>query len=154
MIRPARPDEADRLSALAYRSKAHWGYEPEQMEVFRGELTLAPDAVPASHAHVHEERGALQGFYSLADLGGGRIELEHLFVDPEALRQGIGARLFHHACGVAHDQGADTLFIQSDPNAAGFYRTLGAIFVADVPSSVPGRTLPTFEFALATAGSP
>ena len=30
-IRRARPDEADALTALATRAKAHWGYDAEFM---------------------------------------------------------------------------------------------------------------------------
>jgi hypothetical protein len=30
-IRPARPDEAEALTALFYRSKAHWGYDDDFM---------------------------------------------------------------------------------------------------------------------------
>ena len=31
-IREARPDEAELLSELAFRSKAHWGYDAEFLE--------------------------------------------------------------------------------------------------------------------------
>lgn len=40
-VRPARAAEAASLSALAIRSKAHWGYTEAQMKVFRDELTLS-----------------------------------------------------------------------------------------------------------------
>lgn len=32
-IRPALPSEAERISALVLRSKAHWNYTTEQLEV-------------------------------------------------------------------------------------------------------------------------
>jgi hypothetical protein len=39
-IRPARPGEAAALSALAMRSKAHWGYDQEFLEAVRPVLTF------------------------------------------------------------------------------------------------------------------
>ena len=38
--RSAKPEEADALSALAFRSKAYWGYGAEFLEACRSELTL------------------------------------------------------------------------------------------------------------------
>ena len=52
-IRVAVPEEADAISELAIRSKTHWNYTPEQMLVFRGELTLSPEDLVSSHAHVY-----------------------------------------------------------------------------------------------------
>jgi GNAT superfamily N-acetyltransferase len=150
-IRPARPTEADALSALALRSKAHWNYPPEQLAIFRGELTIAAEQVAQRRAHVIEEDGQLLGFYTLLPTTQDNAELEHLFVDPAHLGRGLGRALFHHACDVARRAGIATLVIQSDPNAAGFYRALGARLDRQIPSSIPGRTLPFFSFPLPPA---
>ena len=47
-------DEADRLSDLAFRSKAHWGYSPEFMEACREELRVAVAAIAAGRVFVLE----------------------------------------------------------------------------------------------------
>ena len=44
-IRTARPDDAEQLSILAQRSKAHWGYDEEFLSAFRSELTIRPQDV-------------------------------------------------------------------------------------------------------------
>jgi hypothetical protein len=41
-IRRAQVDEAGLLSDLAFRSKAHWGYPPDWLELWRPELTVTP----------------------------------------------------------------------------------------------------------------
>jgi len=147
-IRPAVPEEAEWISALALRSKAHWGYSPEQMSVFSRELTLSPTDIAARRAHVLEENGRIVGFYTLATRAEGDAELEHLFVEPSGLRRGSGAALFRHACAVAREAGFHRLVIQSDPNAAGFYVSVGARLERHIPSSIPGRELPFFSFDL------
>jgi hypothetical protein len=41
------------------------------------------------------------------------------------------------------------VYFDSDPNAEGFYRRMGATTVGDAPSgSVPGCRLPSMEFVL------
>ena len=148
MIRPADPEEARVISALAVRSKAHWGYSPQQMSVFARELDISPTDVATHRAHVLEEDGQIVGFYTLAPRADGEVELEHLFVEPSGLRRGSGAALFRHACAVAREAGFRRLVIQSDPNAAGFYLSVGADLERYIPSSVPGRELPLFGFDL------
>lgn len=66
-----------------------------------------------------------------------------------ALGRGLGRALFAHACNLARRAQIRSLTIQSDPNAAGFYAALGARFLRDIPSSIPGRSIPCFEFDLA-----
>ncbi len=148
MIRRARESEAESLSDLAIRSKAHWEYTPEQLAVFRGELTITADDIATKRAHVSEVSASILGFYTLVSLDDPCMELEHIFVNPNELSRGIGSQLFHHACANARETGATTLVIQSDPNAAGFYHALGATLEKQIPSSIPGRTIPFFTYAL------
>jgi len=148
VIRPARPGEAESISALAVRSKSHWKYTPGQMAVFRVELTVTSEQIPGRRAHVLEEAGRVVGFYTLLPRDARVAELEHLFVEPTELGRGVGTALFHHACDVARQAGFQDLVIQSDPNAAGFYRALGARLEREIPSSIPGRTIPYFAYSL------
>lgn len=115
-------------------------------------MPLTPQ-LEEKQAHVAEERGTIVGFYTLASTRGGEAELEHPFVEPAALARGIDSRLFRHACETATAIGARTLVIQSDPNAAGFYHALGATLEGEIPSSIPGRTIPHFTFSLEGTGT-
>jgi GNAT superfamily N-acetyltransferase len=78
-------------------------------------------------------------------------ELTDLWVDPAAMRRGVGRRLFEHAAGVAAVAGASLLRIESDPHAEAFYLHLGATRVGDAPSVPPGRTIPVLSLALGSA---
>ena len=151
-IRPARGEEAEALTSLAIRSKAHWGYSLEQMVTFRDELTFTAKMVLARRTQILEEDGVVAAMYTL--LGeGDELELEHLFVDPARLGRGHGRRLFRHAAEVARAAGARALIFKSDPNAAGFYRAMGAVDTGEIPSSIPGRTIPTFRLTLVGRGA-
>ena len=65
-----------------------------------------------------------------------------LFVEPSALRSGTGKALLAWATDVAKKLGATRLTIEADPDAAPFYRRMGAYDVGQAPSgSVPGRMI-------------
>ena len=149
-IRPARPGEAARLSALALRSKAHWGYDEAFMAACVEELSVTPEEITRLHAHALTIEAELVGFYTLEALEAPeRVELGHLFVEPAWIGRGCGGALLEHARRTASGLGYRVMVIQGDPNAAAFYRAAGARRVGARPSdSVPGRTLPLFELAL------
>lgn len=149
MIRRARPDEAEALCAIAFRSKAHWGYSDELMEACREELSVTGEDVEQHPVFVVHEGAEPLGFYTLEPLPDGAIELGHLFVEPRAIGRGLGAQLMAHACDQARARGHRLLVIQSDPNAEGFYVGCGAKRVGvQASASVRGRELPLLELDL------
>ncbi|WP_232792640.1 GNAT family N-acetyltransferase [Actinacidiphila yeochonensis] len=148
VIRPARRDEAGALSALALRSKAHWGYDEAFMAACRDELTLTEEAAADSFVAVTEEDGTVLGFTTL---GGAppEGELAMMFVEPHAMGRGVGRRLFAHVAAAARAAGFTRLTIDADPAAEPFYRAMGAVRIGSTPSgSIPGRTLPLLELTL------
>jgi GNAT superfamily N-acetyltransferase len=150
VIRPARLDEAGTLSALAFRSKAVWGYSDDFMAACRAELSVSPDEITARPTFVFERDGAPRGFYTLRELTPDRVDLDFLFVDPTCMHVGIGRRLVEHAKGEARRHGYRVIVVQSDPHAEPFYVACGGRRVGTEPSrSIPGRELPLLEIDLA-----
>lgn len=147
-LRRAGPDEAIPLTELAFRSKAYWGYDREFMQACRATLTVTAELIARADVYVAEVEGRVLGFYSLAPWHSD-LELYHLFVDPPAMGNGVGRRLWDDAVRRASELGYARLLIQSDPYAEGFYLNLGAERIGEVPSgAVPGRSLPLLVFAL------
>ena len=147
-LRPAVPAEAGALSRLALRSKGHWGYDEEFLAACRAELTLRPEQGDGVHIVVAERGGTVLGFHRLA--GEPPVaELADLFVDPDAIGQGVGALLLADAVGRARALGISRLLIDADPHAEGFYAHLGARRIGSVASgSIPGRELPRLELVV------
>ena len=141
-VRAARPGEAAPLSALALRSKAHWGYESDFLEACRPELSISETLIREGRVFVLEEGCGPIGFYTLTRFRSD-IELGHFFVDPPHIGRGAGRLLWRDAVVRARGLGYDQLLIQSDPNAEGFYLRLGAQRIGEVPSAAQeGRVLP------------
>ena len=148
ILRAARPDEATKLSALALRSKGHWGYDETFLEACRAELTIRPETVKPHRTTVAEHDDQVIGFVTMEGhppVG----ELGYLYVDPGHLGQGVGRTLWQHAVTTAESAGLEKFKIDADPHACDFYLAMGAILVGATPSgSIPGRSLPLLHYAL------
>lgn len=148
-VRAAQPDEAAALSALALRSKAHWGYRPAFMAMCVAELTVTPELIDEGLALVAERSGRIAGFIVCTPVDAASVELDMIFVEPEAIGQGIGRLLVDAAFAGLARRGVRRVEVASDPHAEPFYRSCGFEPVGTVPSgSIPGRLLPRLCFAL------
>nr|WSX48275.1 GNAT family N-acetyltransferase [Streptomyces sp. NBC_00974] len=134
-LRPARAGEAEFLSGLVMRSKAHWGYDAAflaacapQLRVEAGDLAGRRIVVAEDVTGGNAGRGS-GVVLGLASLEGepplGRLGL--LFVEPAALGRGTGRLLYRDALRRAARLGFRRLLIDADPHAAGFYRAMGAV---------------------------
>ena len=149
-LRPARSDEAEALTELVMRSKAHWGYDEAFMAACREELTLRPEDLARRRAFVATAGDELAGIATL-DGAPPEGELGTLFVDPAFIGQGLGKRLYRHVTALARAMGFASLSIDADPNAEPFYKAMGAIRVGSTPSgSIPGREVPLMRVDLAS----
>ncbi|MEX1286379.1 MAG: GNAT family N-acetyltransferase, partial [Acidimicrobiia bacterium] len=138
-LRPARPADANALTDLALRSKAHWGYDAAFIEACRAELTITPERIADEAMVVAEVDGRIVGFVAVKG-----DSLEDLFAEPDAIGTGIGSALLAAAVDIARSNGVSELVIEADPHAVDWYRARGAIDTGTtVPSgSIPGRSLP------------
>jgi GNAT superfamily N-acetyltransferase len=137
VIRPAKTDEATMLSEIAMEAKRYWDYAPEVMESWHSTLTLDAMQIDLHPPYVAEVEGEVVGFYQLiAD--GDRMELEHMWVRPQNMRQGIGKALIAHAITTARSRRATQLRIDADPNATAFYLSCGAYRIGEVPAPIQG----------------
>ncbi|MEZ5765763.1 MAG: GNAT family N-acetyltransferase [Xanthobacteraceae bacterium] len=147
-LRAPNPDEAERLTELCLRSKAVWGYDADFMQACRAELTIRPADLAQSAFRVAMIDGEIVGVAQIA-VTGDDAELAKLFIAPGAIGTGVGKTLFAWAVNEARAGGAMQLWIEADPDAAAFYRRMGATDAGSVPSgSIPGRFLPRLRFDL------
>ena len=145
-LRHILPADAAAVSELGIRSKASWGYGPEEMAIFARELTFSGEDIPSrTDAAVAMVDGEVVGYFTLRAHPNGVTELEHLFVHPDWFHQGIGKALLQAALRAARDRGIDTITIIADPNSTGFYLKHGAVVVGEHTSSIKGRTIPVLS---------
>ena len=148
-VRPAKPGEAQTLTALCVRSKAHWGYDAAFMKLSAASLTVSESDIAADRVLVAvNDGGTVVGMASVVPEGE-TSDLDMLFVDPPAIGRGAGRAMYDAALALARRQGARRMTILADPHAAAFYERMGARFRRNAPSdAIPGRTLPFYEVDL------
>ncbi len=148
----AHPSDASTLSTIAWASKAHWGYPAHWMGKWREQLTITPQFIAANETFAAIGDGRMMAFHALRETEE-TFRLEHLWVLPEQIGQGIGRLLFTHAAGRAAARGARRLTIEADPNAEPFYQHMGAVRVGVLAREVDGqrRELPLLAFDLTTS---
>lgn len=79
-----------------------------------------------------EAGGAVAGFYALIPHGQD-LELDLFFTANDAQGTGVGRRLFAAMAERARALGAGRVVISSNPEAAGFYRRMGAVDIGVTP---------------------
>jgi GNAT superfamily N-acetyltransferase len=148
-IADARPEDGVALSTLAFRSKAHWGYDATFMEACREELSVPPNAFEGETIRIAKKGNMIAGFYRLV-LDGNEAELEAMFIEPSFIGSGVGKALWNDMIVCTAEVRARRLTCQADPYAEGFYRHMGMERIGKRPSeSIPGRFLPLMELRLA-----
>ena len=148
-IRRAFPEEATALSQIAFAAKAYWGYPKRWMEIWKPQLTFSSEYFEKNESWVSETDGTPIAFYTL-QVRDGTAWLENLFVSPEFMGKGIGKRLFLHAAELSRHLGYETLQLEADPNAVGFYERMGMHRIGGRHSEVENepRILPIMEMTL------
>jgi GNAT superfamily N-acetyltransferase len=154
-IRPAKDKENGVLTNLSFASKRYWNYPKEYFDVWRKELTITSDYISANIVYVAEVNKKVVGYFAIVevqkDFLAGKVIvkkgfwLEHIFILPEFIGQGIGTDLMAEVKHICSKTKIDRLYIFSDPNAKGFYDKIGARYLNESPSSIEGRTVSLFE---------
>ena len=146
MIRPASAHEAPVLTQIAHDAKRHWGYPEHWIKHWESDLTISSDFIRDHHVYVAEEDGEIEGFYALS-VTDSKAELEHMWVTPARIGTGLGKDLFLDAMEQAASLNVSSVEIVADPNAAGFYKHMGATQIGETDASIDGqnRTLPRLK---------
>ena len=142
-IRRATPDEADILTAIAHAAKRHWNYPEKWISQWRSDLTITSDFIANNEVYVAVVDGNVAGCCALV-ISDSLAELEHMWIDPRQMGNGVGRALFEHTKQRARELGLPELELSADPNAEGFYERMGAKRIGAVPAEMDGqpRVLP------------
>jgi ribosomal protein S18 acetylase RimI-like enzyme len=132
-IRDARPAEAAALASLHRRSSDVW-------EDSRALLAAHPEVIEPPHRAIAEGRvrvavaasGRRLGFSVELAPEGDRVELDDLFVEPDAMGRGVGRLLIADVVSRAAAAQATSIDVTANPNALGFYERLGFRVTGDV----------------------
>ena len=146
-IRPARPQEGDRLREIAVAAKAHWGYDEDWVRGWAAQGDFSQEALAARPVLVADLGGRAIGFATLIAQGDVCV-LDDLWIDPDWIGRGIGTRLFEACAERARDLGAKRLEWEAEPNAVGFYQRMGGRYLRESAPTELGRRIPVMGLEL------
>ena len=148
-IRRATPDEAETLTSIAHAAKRRWNYPEKWIEHWKDDLTITPDFINHNEVYVAVVDGVIAGCCALV-VSDSLAELEHMWIDPQQMRTGVGRALFEHTKQRAKQLGLTELELSADPNAEGFYERMGAMRIGEVQAEMDGqpRVLPRMKIEL------
>ncbi len=167
-FRLARAQDCAALTELSMRAKQSNGYGEEFMAACRAELTVTAaqlgcgehwviwpdDAGTAAASGTPKARAPLAYGWLNWRAGQADGEIESFFVEPSGQRSGLGRRLWRHLETRARRAGLQQLWLDADPNATGFYLSMGMRLAGQAPSaSIAGRRLPRMHKRLGDSPS-
>lgn len=115
------------LEALQMRASLANPGDRAAVEAHPEAVTLPAEQITLGDVMVAEFNGRLLGFAALARRGDGDVDLDGLFVDPDAWRFGIGSKLVQAIVERARDTGARQMHVVANPHALAFYAAAGFV---------------------------
>ena len=124
-VRPAVASEQKQLEALQWRASLNNPGDRDALLAPPDGIELPRDQIRAGGVFVAEVAGSTMGFAAILPRENGDFDLDALFVEPTAWRQGIGRALIEHCAAAAKGAGAESLHVVGNPHAEGFYTACG-----------------------------
>ena len=145
----AQPHHAQALTDITVTAKRHWKYPEHWIQTWIPMLTISPQYIQANETWMAVVNERPVAYYSLKH-DDPYLWLDNLWVLPDFMGKGIGAKLFKHALNVSRACQVSILMIESDPNAQTFYEKMGARKIDEHHSQLDGqlRTLPIMAINL------
>ena len=125
IVRPAVASEQKQLEALQWRASLNNPGDRDALLANPDAIELPLEQIRDGGVFVAEVAGSAMGFAAILPRENGDFDLDALFVEPGAWRQGIGRALIEHCAVAARAAGAESLHVVGNPHAEGFYSACG-----------------------------
>ena len=125
IVRPAIVSEQKALEALQWRASLNNPGDQEALLANPDAIELPLWQIETGGVFVAEVAGSVVGFAAILPREDGDAELDAIFVEPGAWRQGIGRVLVDHCFNAARSLGATSIHVVGNPHAESFYSACG-----------------------------
>ncbi len=144
-IERAHKEDAQTLSDLTFRAKSYWNYSKEQLKRWEDDLTISTAYIDRNDVFKLILHNKIIAYYSYQFINNKVLLLDNIFVDPEYIGKGYGKTLMNHLIKEAIQARKEKIKLESEPNAAAFYKKMGFKIVGQLESSIKNRYLPIME---------
>lgn len=144
-IQKAHIEDHLALSNVTKKSKAYWGYSPQQMQLWDDELTVTPNDFDRMYFYKLMQGKHIIGYYAYDDQSASSVKLESLFILPDFIGLGLGKLLLSDLIDRLQSNGCHKIVLEADPHAENFYLKHGFSVVGHKETSIKNRYMPIME---------
>lgn len=141
-VTKAKPQDHEMLTSIMRKSKAHWDYTKQQLQLWQNELTVSQSEIINHHVYKLTFEDKIIGFYSFKKENSTTIKLENLFILPKYIDKGFGKLLLLDCHEKAKQLTFSKIILDADPNAEDFYLSFDFLVIGQKKTSIPGRFMP------------
>lgn len=143
----ARPADCESLSELAIRSKRHWGYSKEAMELWNVNLTITEDFINSHTVIKATLENDIVGFFALEEIQP-TTRIAHYWIDTPYMRKGYGSAMFKYLKEFLKSQNVNKATVVLDPNGLAFFEKKGAKVLNKIEHKVKNKFLLIVEIPI------
>ncbi|OXB23197.1 hypothetical protein B0A80_12010 [Flavobacterium tructae] len=147
-IEKANTTDSEILTQITKKSKAYWGYSAEQIQNWEVNLTISPDYIKEHDVFKLVKDKVIIGYYSYLFEDEKNVKMDNLFILPEYIGKGFGKYLFLDFLNRMKEAEIQTIQLDSEPNAEGFYLKMGFVKIGAFETSIKDRFMPIMKMKL------
>ena len=157
-IRRATPKDAIFLTSILGGAQRYRSDQDDYLDLDNDEFIITGTYIESNMVLVAEKQDTIIGCCSLhkvekaCTIGGVMVEpgywLEHLFIRPAYIGNGIGRRLVSQVMVYCKEKQIAAFNALSNANLKGFYSKMGAIYIKEMPCNTVGKQISLFRFNL------
>ena len=137
--------DSEELTDVAVRSKRHWGYSKEAMELWNENLTVTENYLKEHTVIKAVLEDEIVGFFSLEEIKP-TTRIAHFWIDTPYLRKGYGSYLFKYMMNFLKSKNVEKATLVIDPNSQRFFEKKGGTVINKIEHKVKNKFLLIVEF--------
>ena len=149
-VEKSNKEDSEILTVITKKSKAHWGYSDEQMNIWSELLTISESYIETNSVYKFIVDDKIIGYYSYRIAGEDTVKLDNLFLLPDFIGKGFGKVMMHDFLMRLKNTTVKNIMLDSDPHAENFYAKFGFVKTGQLETSIKDRYLPIMELKLPT----
>lgn len=143
----AIPADIESLTELAVRSKRHWGYSKEAMELWNINLTMTEEFLNTHTVIKATLEDDIVGFFALEEIQA-TTRIAQYWVDTPFMRKGYGSAMFKYLKDFLKSNHVEKATIVLDPNGLAFFENKGAKVLNKIEHKVKNKFLLIVEIPI------
>jgi len=128
------------LSDVAIRSKRHWGYSKEAMELWNQNLTMTEEFLDSHTVIKATLEDDIVGFFALEEIQP-TTRIAQYWIDTPYMRKGYGSVMYDYLRNYLKDRNVEKITLVMDPNGLAFFERKGAKILNKIEHKVKNKFL-------------